>query len=170
MKARFPKDVMMESFEDILNQYEPMIHKIIHTLKIYQNKDDYFQIGVISLWEAWKQFNPEKGKFLNFAYTSVKGRILNELTKNNSREERTQFAKDEYWALIEDQNTLDPLEFDTILGFCQPLTDKQKRWVFYTVFNGMSITDIAKQEGVSPSAVKLWRKGATEKLRQILSN
>jgi DNA-directed RNA polymerase specialized sigma24 family protein len=39
-----------------------------------------------------------------------------------------------------------------------------------TVLGGLSIKEIAAKEKVSISAVKLWRKGARDKLKVVLEN
>lgn len=155
----------MDSFEQLVKQYEPMIHKIIRLLHIYKNEDEFFQIGAIALWEASVRFDVEKGNFTSYAFSYIKGKILTELTKARVQEERSIYPKEEFWELIEDEYCEQPFELKQILTYCESLTENQKKWVLYTVFDGLSITEIARKEGVSPSAVKAWRKGAKERLR-----
>ncbi|SEN36325.1 DNA-directed RNA polymerase [Mesobacillus persicus] len=156
----------MESFEQVAEQYTPMIYSIIRSLNIYKNKDDYFQIGQIGLWEAYERFDPEKGQFLNYAYTYIKGKILTELKKSKNYEDHTCPASEEFWGAIEDPWTTCPLEEDILLSFCKSnqLTENQTKWVLYYCLKGFSIKEIAEIEHVSPSAVKAWRAGAKKKL------
>ncbi|MCM3243817.1 sigma-70 family RNA polymerase sigma factor [Cytobacillus firmus] len=79
----------MESFEQVAAQYEPMIHQIIRSLSIYKNQEEYFQIALIRLWEAWNLFDHTQGKFLTFAYTIVKQKLIDELRKTRMQKNST---------------------------------------------------------------------------------
>ncbi|WP_374934005.1 sigma factor [Neobacillus driksii] len=63
----------MESFDELVVQYQPMIHKIIQSLHIYKDEDEFCQTGLIGLWEAAQSFDERKGCFSNYAYTYMKG-------------------------------------------------------------------------------------------------
>jgi RNA polymerase sigma factor (sigma-70 family) len=158
----------MEDFEMLAAQYQPMIRKIIRTLSIYKNEEDFLQIGLIALWEAHEKFNPEKGEFTNYAYTSIKGKFLTEMTRTNKEEEQQVYAKEEFWETIEDAGSEVPFEKKLILSYCGELTANQTKWVLYTVLDNMTVLEIAAREKVSLSAVKAWRKGAKEKLNESM--
>lgn len=155
----------MEGFDQLAKQYEPMIHKIISSLNIYKNWEDYYHIGLVGLWEAAEAFNPEKGEFTNYAYSYVKGQILNEMNRNNRFAERSIHQKEEYWETVEETNAAHPLELELLLSYCQGLTEKETKWVVYTCIEFLSVREIAKMENVSLSAVKQWRNGAKKKLK-----
>lgn len=158
----------MESFDQIAKQYEPMIHKIIHSLNIYKNKNEFFQLGLISLWEVTERFDAEKGSFTSYAYANIKGKMMIELTKQRREEERSVYPKEEFWEFIEDPSIDQPFEMEFLLLYCRDLTINQKKWVLYTCLEGLSIEQMAHKEQVSVSAVKAWRKGAREKLKRRL--
>jgi RNA polymerase sigma factor (sigma-70 family) len=158
------KELQMESFDQLSKQYKPMIHRIIHSLGIYKNIDEFYQVGLIGLWDAAECFKAEKGDFTNYAYSYIKGRILNELSKNSKHEERTVYPKEEYWETVEDTHFDQSFEKEFLLSFCDGLTDRETRWVLDTFYNCLTVREIAKKEGVSVSAVKQWRKGAVKKL------
>lgn len=155
----------MDNFHQIAEQYEPMIHKIIHSLHIYKEKEEYLQIGRTGLWEAAKAYNPEKGEFLNYAFTIVRGQILNEMNRNNRREERSVYPKEEYWGTVQENHPDVPLQREIVLDYCKNLTEKETKWVVYHCIDLLSITEIAEKENVSPSAVKQWRAGAKRKIK-----
>lgn len=46
-----------------------MIYQIIRSLHIYKNEEEFYQIGLIGLWEAQQRFDEQKGRFFNFAYS-----------------------------------------------------------------------------------------------------
>lgn len=155
----------MESFDQLAKQYEPMIHKIIRSLNIYKDKEEYFHSGLIGLWEAAEAFDPEKGEFTNYAYSYIKGQILNEMNRKNKHDERSFIPKEEFWEAVEDENLGNPLEIEFLLSYCEDLTEKETKWVLYTCVEFLSVREIAEKENVSLSAVKQWRNGAKRKLK-----
>ncbi|MEL3970887.1 sigma-70 family RNA polymerase sigma factor [Rossellomorea oryzaecorticis] len=157
----------MDSFDMVHKQYDAMIHKIIHSLNIYKDKDAFYQTGLIALWEAYDKFNPEIGAFPAYAYSYIKGRIMTELTRNHLTEDRNVYQKEEFWELIKDEQPVETLPRERILSYCSELTVNQTKWVLYTCLDVLSVREIAKVEKVSISAVKKWRKGAIEKLKLL---
>ncbi|KKK38699.1 hypothetical protein WQ57_06820 [Mesobacillus campisalis] len=162
----------MESFDQLSTQYAPMIHKIIQSLHIYKNKDEYYQHGLIGLWEAHNNYDPQKGKFFSYAYTFIKGRLLTELNAASKLESLSTSGDDDFWLGIADEGTPCPLEEEILLAYCRQarLTENQTKWVLYHCLKGFEIRQIAVIENVSPSTVKCWRAGAKEKLKNALVN
>ncbi|MBT2687384.1 sigma-70 family RNA polymerase sigma factor [Bacillus sp. ISL-47] len=158
----------MESFEQVAAQYEPMIHQIIKTLNIYKNQDEFFQLGLIRLWEIWKKHDPAKGKFLSYAYTNIRMKMLDELKRSKVLEGRSVVPDEEFWTLMECPLTDQPLKEKMILSYCEGLTTNQTIWVTSTFLYNLSTNEIAEQHQVTVSAVKAWKKGALTRLRTIL--
>jgi RNA polymerase sigma factor (sigma-70 family) len=166
-KRAFRKGPHMESFEKLAIQYDKMIHSIIHSLHIYKQQEEYYQTGLIGLWEASNRFDPTKGSFTSFAFCHIKGKILNELAKNKKVEDRSVCVEEETLELMADAYFDDPLNETTLRDYVVTLTENQKKWLYYTVEHDLSVKEIARIEGVSVSAVKQWRAGAREKLKRI---
>ncbi len=158
----------MESFEQAAVQFEPMIHQIIRNLNIYKNQEEYFQLGLIRLWESWNTYDPEKGKFLTFAYSNVKMKILDELKKYKLQENRIVVPDEEFWTITECPITNRPLEEKMILSYCEGLTKNQTIWVISTFLHDLTTNQIAEQYGVTVSAVRAWKKGALKRLKYTL--
>lgn len=158
----------MDYFDKIADKYAPMIYSIIRSLHIYKNKEEFFQTGLIALWEASKSFNAEKGNFEGYAYRYIKGRMMTELTKMNTIADRTVYPKEEFWELIEEPQAAETLPVQLVLSYCDDLTPNQKKWVLYTCLEFLSIKEIAEKEKVSISAVKSWRKGAKKRISEGL--
>lgn len=156
----------MESFDQLAVQYQPMIHKIINSLNIYKNIDEFYQTGLIALWEAQKSFKEEKGSFSSFAYSTIKGKILNQLTREKKQMDRMVFPEESYWELVEDQPT--DLISEYIMTYGRNLSKKETKWLIKACVNGLSVKEIAESENVSISTVKSWRSGARNKLREQL--
>ncbi|MBO0602533.1 hypothetical protein I2483_12775 [Sporosarcina sp. E16_3] len=71
----------MMNFEDVLEQYEPMISASIRKLNIYRDHENFRQAARVALWQAWNRFDDAKGNFTPFAYRSIRGAMLDELKK-----------------------------------------------------------------------------------------
>jgi DNA-directed RNA polymerase len=156
----------MESFEELAAKYESMIYHVIHSLNIYKNRDEFFQIGLIALWEAYKRFDPDKGNFGTYAYSFIKGRMMTELGKQSKDDERHVYPAEEvFWEMKAYENGQPPLQLPILLSYCHGLSPKQKLWVVYTFYYGMTVKEIAEAEKVSLSAVKKWKAGAMEKIK-----
>jgi RNA polymerase sigma factor (sigma-70 family) len=160
----------VESFETVHKQFNRLIYKIMHSLHIYKNQEEFYQTGLIALWEAYEKFDHDKGAFPSYAHTYIKGRLLTALTKDHLYDERNEYKKEEFWELIVDDQSSETLAEELILSYCSNLTKNQKKWVFYTALKMMTISEIAEAEGVSISAVKKWRKGAKDIIRGTASN
>lgn len=159
----------MESFEQLVDQYQPMIHKIIHSLHIYKDHDEFYQHSLIALWEASRRFDTEKGNFTNFAYSYIKGYLLMELKQIHKDQERNVHPDEEFWNLAEAPSSGGgPLDEEILLSYCQTLTPNQRKWIIYTIREGLTIKEISELEKVSLSAVKGWRSGAREKVKELM--
>ena len=94
----------MESFDELVEQFTPMIYHVIRSLNIYKNEDEFYQTGVIALWEAHQRFDPDKGKFSTYAYSYMKGKMMTELTKHTRVEERNVYPEETFWdATVDDE-------------------------------------------------------------------
>ncbi|WP_185806976.1 sigma-70 family RNA polymerase sigma factor [Bacillus sp. HMF5848] len=156
----------IDRFDELAEQYKPLIYHILKKLAIYQNYDHYYQIGLIALWEAQRRYDPTKSSFTTFAYVTIKGKLQAELTKENRYYERSACLSDELMAtLVDDENPFYSDEFDWILEHAN-LSHKQKTWVIKRLLQDKSHKQIAEEEGVTEDAVKSWRKSAIKKLRE----
>ncbi|NYE05882.1 DNA-directed RNA polymerase [Bacillus niacini] len=142
-----------------------MIHKIIRSLHIYRNEDEFYQTGLIALWEATKSFDDKKGSFSNYAYTCVKGKMLYQMNQTNQWQEKNIFPEMSFFDLIEDHDNTPLFEKETFQTYCEGLTEKETKWVNGSFIKQLSNKEIAEREKVSVSAVKQWRLGALTKLK-----
>lgn len=159
-----------QSFLDVLHNYEKMIKNQIKTLNIYKNYDDYYQIGLIALWEAFEKYDERRGKFSAYAYVTVRGRMLEYLKKESAFEERHNCSFDEKIAANDYVYSEAFLEMDLFKSYLTPLTERQRRWVIEAIGNDKTIKEIAKKYAVTEEAVKSWRKAALKKLKQRASS
>ncbi|QBK27041.1 sigma factor [Ureibacillus thermophilus] len=77
----------MEAFDQVLEQYTPMINSVLKRAKVYKNHEYYRHCATIALWEAWRKYDPVHGPFAPFAYRYMLTTIYREMTKENHYEE-----------------------------------------------------------------------------------
>ena len=78
MKWKFYKgDNMKENIMDIILENEWLIYKIINKYHGYFELDDLYQVAVIGLMAAYKNYNPiHNTKFTTYAYPYVLGEVI----------------------------------------------------------------------------------------------
>ncbi|WP_231563803.1 sigma factor [Anoxybacillus sp. KU2-6(11)] len=54
---------------------------MIRKLHIRRHVDEYMQIGLIALWEAYERYDETKGSFCTFAFKMIRWRIVSQLRK-----------------------------------------------------------------------------------------
>lgn len=155
-----------KDFNEVAEQFSPMIHHIIHKLRIRDPHKDFYQEGLLALWEAVQNYKEEKGKLSSYIYFIVRNRLVSKMRKDNRVAE-----KDEEFALLLEGEavcydasfTIDPYFYKEIVV---TLTGNQRKWFDDYVLRDLSIKDIAEREGTTTNAVKNWGRHAKEKLRQ----
>ncbi len=152
-------------FDDVLEQFMPMIKGCISRWRLYGELEEFEQIGRIALHEAWEKYNPENGPFAPLAKSYVYGRIQQELTRQNRRRERSVMLENDH--LLPDQE--DTAGLICLLSFLQslPLSGREMDWLRLYVMEGSGPSEIAERMGVSVHTVKGWRKQALQKLRSL---
>ncbi|WP_078593895.1 hypothetical protein [Evansella clarkii] len=156
-----------ELFEECCSQYMVIVHSLINKWKLFNDRDNYEQIGRIALYEAWQKYDEKKGEFAPFAKSYVSGRMkqaIYEQDRWGSRYAVTEPVvlaelagagmKEEERLIVEDW-----LERSGLSG-------KEKLWVREAVLNGNMPKDIAEIYGVNVNTVKDWRRRALGKLRR----
>jgi DNA-directed RNA polymerase len=156
-----------EKFEMLHEKFEPMIYHMMKKLKIYRDEKEFYQIGCIALWEASLRFNEEKGEFKSYVYSYIIGRMKAVLTKERKNQEKEnrlmtvspqeETSEDDFKHLLANSN------IDSISSL---LTSNQSKWLKAHCLNGKTPSQVAKDEGVSISAVKAWRRDTIAKLKK----
>jgi len=149
-------------FEQLAAEYSNMIHSIIHSLYIYKNQDDFYQIGLIALWDASKNFDEQKGKFSTYAYSFIKGRILTALKSEKRHDDHSFYPDEEYWNLLNCDTML--LEKETLLSYFHHLTEREEKWVLQHFYHGLSNREIAEIEKMNLTTVRSCERRAMQKI------
>ncbi|RXZ01344.1 sigma-70 family RNA polymerase sigma factor [Fictibacillus sp. S7] len=158
------------TFEELAQQFEPLIKSQIRTLGVVNRFDEYYQAGLIGLWEASLRFDESKGEFGPFAYRTVRGKMLELLKKETKFKSVHVGFSLELTETIPYEGGVLPLEQEVLELYLSKLTARQRTWVVKKLFYQMKETEIADEKGVSISAVKSWRKQALAKLRGLQAN
>ncbi|MGO4889624.1 sigma-70 family RNA polymerase sigma factor [Anaerobacillus sp. MEB173] len=155
------------TFDEVAKKYQPIILKQLKVLKVYKNYDEFYQIGLIALWEAYERFDPAKGKFSTLAILYVRGKMLTMLQKEGRYQETHCYANEDMEQQLVDHCIPTLLEREIIESYIAPLSVKEKIWVTEAIINDKSTLDIATEYNVPLSTVKSWRKYALKKLRKL---
>lgn len=149
-------------FEQLAAQYSNMIHSIIHSLHIYKDHDEFYQIGLIALWNAQENFDVTKGQFSTYAYSFIKGRMLNHLKKETKQENHCSAISEEDWVEIGYEDRF--LEKEMLLSYFYHLTDKEKQWVLLRFYEGISNREIAERLELKVTSVRACERRAMKKV------
>ncbi|MDN4495120.1 sigma-70 family RNA polymerase sigma factor [Ureibacillus aquaedulcis] len=78
----------MDDFEEVLEQYNPMIYSVLRKARIYKNREHFCQVARIALWQAWQHFDPAKGSFAPYAQRMMLTSLYTAMRKDNQYSER----------------------------------------------------------------------------------
>lgn len=156
-----------QPFEEILELVQPMITSILLKCHIYKDFEYYRHIAAIAVWKAYQKANPSNGQFSAYIYTTVKGEILKELSKNKQFQDNVTFIADDKLNNIKcQQEQIKRLEVcllvDTIMGNLKEV-DRKILQLYY--LEGYKYEEIAKELQLSVVAVKKRRTRLMHKLR-----
>ncbi|MCL7749190.1 sigma-70 family RNA polymerase sigma factor [Halalkalibacter alkaliphilus] len=153
------------SFEEVLKNFQPAIKKQLVMLRIYKDHDEFYQVGCLALWDAYRNFNPEKGNFSTYAISYIRGRMMVALRKESKYSERHSFTGDELLETVPTNNETVPLESELLEGYLDGLSEREKTWVIESINKQKKTAEIASHYNVSTPTVRSWKKGALKKLR-----
>lgn len=168
------------TFEDIFEANKKRIHYHIHKLNIRDPHQDFYQEGLFALWNAYSTYKPEKGPMGTYFNFIIRNRLIDLIRKESREREAEEKIVQASSAILSDGNQLRrqesvapvqqlkplPIKDDTFWQTLKKhLTDKQWKWVQLHVIEGMTLTEIARQEDTSAEAVKSWGRQVRKKLR-----
>ncbi|GAE95279.1 hypothetical protein JCM21714_4498 [Gracilibacillus boraciitolerans JCM 21714] len=146
----------MKSIESVLEDYDRMIHHIIHKYHIRDVEGEFFQEGLIAVWHAFQTYDESKSKFSTYVYSCIARRLLNRIQKENREKDQFQTWLDQ--VTMEDIMIEDELDIDTqmLIDIQEVLSQKQWCWFVEFILRDQSVHDIADKYRVTDNAVKNW--------------
>ena len=159
---------MDKNLEKIIEENKNLIYSISHYFENYPNKEDLFQVGVIGLITAYKNYNPEfNNKFTTYAYTYILGemkkfiredkgiKISRDITKLNLQIEKASVLLSQklmrYPTTKEIANFLEIDEYfvieaikstNVIQSFDEPINDYEKQITLYDTVSEAKKSDL----------------------------
>jgi RNA polymerase sporulation-specific sigma factor len=170
----------------IIESYQPLVYKIVSGIKANNEVMlDLLQEGIVGLIEATERFDPSKNiKFTTFAPFRIRGRIINYLEKNNTKDigldDNTQ-AMQEILGMAasfsdptqEKRNVEkiaeDDMLMNLVLKSLNRLSEKERAIVTGIYIQDKKATDLAKELGISNSYLSRLQKKGVRRLRGMLS-
>ncbi|WP_249870525.1 sigma-70 family RNA polymerase sigma factor [Oceanobacillus saliphilus] len=167
------------TFEEIFKQNERRIHYHLHKLNIRDPHREFYQEGAIAMWNAYENYQPDKGPLNTYFNFIIRRRLIDLIRKESKRQEKEILAPKDEEAAFENSvyqtnesssthvdNFKDIIEDEQIWQHVMELlSGKQWKWVEGYIIADKSLKEIAEQEGVSVEAVKSWGKEARKKMR-----
>lgn len=168
MKTQHNKQLSPEQpFDEVLELVQPMITSILLKCHIYKDYEYYRHIASIAVWDAWRKSDQSKGVFSAYIYTTVKGEILKELSKEKSFENINTPMDNETinYFREHEMSERNPTFIECIMSHLK-FEERKILQLFYV--EGYSYLEIAKELGLSMDAVKKRRTRIMIKLRELL--
>ncbi|WP_162920121.1 sigma-70 family RNA polymerase sigma factor [Paenisporosarcina cavernae] len=149
----------METFETCLAQFEPMISACMRKLHIYKNHADYIQSGRIALWKAWKNFDSNTGNFAAYAYRSIYGAMLDEMTRQNAYD--VDEMSEDHAAPAGNETNHPEIPFEI-------LPEKDRELLFLLYIEGKKLREVTSHFHMTEAALKKRKERALFKLRNAI--
>ncbi|GGP16859.1 RNA polymerase sigma factor [Oceanobacillus neutriphilus] len=174
--------------EDFIEQNQRRVYYQMTRLQINEEKEEYFQEGLVAMWRAYENYKPDKGPLATYMNFQIRNRLVDVFRKSMvekryfdhlSKEQKVETQSGNYNHVngkkipAESQGRGDPQEIidhkneNDFTELTSMLTEKQKVWFCYAIIEGLSNQEIAEREEVSLEAVKSWAKSAKKKLRKM---
>ncbi|HLS09538.1 sigma-70 family RNA polymerase sigma factor [Lentibacillus sp.] len=168
------------TFEEIFEQNERRIYYQIHKMHIDDPHQEFFQEGLVALWNAYETYQPDKGAMATYFNYTIRNRLIdrmrrdtrqNEIHQQSAHDQRTRHTDGNYHRGADGSRPIAanqhlPLNDSDLWKELQSqLTDKQWKWVYYAIIQDMSYKAIAEQENTTVDAVKSWGKQVKKKLK-----
>lgn len=172
-RARFERAVTLDSFEQCLEQYEPMISATIRKLHVYRDFEQFRQVGRIALWQAWKRFDHEKGAFAPYASRSMWGAMIDYMKSENRYADHMMQTEDEQLLdYIDTHEMVFEIDADERLGDLvtafSKMVEQDRLLIKWLYIEKMTQKQCAERLGISVSGVKKRRERVLGNLRSLI--
>lgn len=142
-------------------QYMPLVHKVVHGLKINNrdyDHDDLVNIGVIGLMKAIEKYNESLNvPFINYAYMRIKGAIIDEIRKTSRVSRNKIKAVNAYYDAISTlQQTLlrTPTEQEILSEMAIDLSELKKIYETVHQLADVSLDDILFEDSSGETSLQ----------------
>ncbi|API93292.1 hypothetical protein J32TS6_11130 [Virgibacillus pantothenticus] len=170
------------TFEEIVKQNERRIYYQLHKLNIRDPHQEFYQEGLVAMWNAYETYQPDKGPMATYFNYTIRNRLIDLIRKKGKEQERLNAyiaiqknmgTSGNYYKTGSQRQFVQPLtgqemDIEPIIEQAQQLLSRnQLKWFQQFLLQERSIKSISEQEGVSEDAVKSWGREARKKLRAV---
>lgn len=163
----------MESFEQVLDQYKPMIYSVLKKAKVFKNYDYFTHIATIALWEAWRRYDPSIGPFPPYAYRMMLTSIYKEMSRENKYAEHfISYEKDKLTFLaqyMEKKNVQQHCCSEFLIKLETILTKDELELLIDLYVKRYKYEELTDKYGISVSALKKRRERIVKRVREEFS-
>lgn len=159
----------MKTFEEVHEQYTPMLSAIMRKLHIYRDHEQFRQVGRVALWQAWQRFDETKGNFTPYAYRSIYGAMLDELKRETRFSDVHMPAEDD---LLEFAGTPPPpseVDYGILEDAVRALSLQERELLILLFVDRCSQATCAAHFGISVPGIKKRKERLLLKLRKYLT-
>ncbi|MDY0407610.1 sigma-70 family RNA polymerase sigma factor [Paracerasibacillus soli] len=168
------------TFEEIFEQNERRIYYQLHKLNIRDPHHEFFQEGLVALWNAYEKYDPNRGPMSTYFNFHIRNRIIDKIRKESRVLENEEDIIKEHEIKQTNGNHLRKTDVSYVIPphhdipiqdfhfwdkLRRNLTIKQWKWIDYFIIKGYTQKEIAKIENTTVEAVKGWGKQTRRKLR-----
>jgi RNA polymerase sigma factor (sigma-70 family) len=153
------------TFDETIILYDKLIKNQIKQLKIYQQFDDYYQVGLIGLWDAYRKFDNTKSSFSAYAFTQVRGSLLTALRKEHRYKQSHHFYDTTMFEFFQGKSD-NVLQKEIMEMYCKRLSPDQRKVIMGRFYDQKTFEEIAAEEGVSLSIIRSRYRYAIKKLKR----
>jgi len=146
-----------------------MIFATIRQLNIYRDHDIFTQAGRFALWQAWTRYDEGKGHFAPYASRSIRGAMLDELTKETHFEDHVGHADEESLEYMNEMQAPLPVVWSDRLEIAfELLTPNEKELIQLFYIDRLTQAQCAERIGLSVAGIKKRRERLLIKLKTII--
>lgn len=152
--------------KDEFEQYQYIIHHLLHRYNITYDYDEFFQLLLIRLWQLIPQFNPTLSPSLSsYLYNRLRYYLFDLLRSADRQITTYEIAHTEIQSLDSINNTESQILLEQFLSILNP---NEQRWM-QLAYLGYKQYEIAHQMNRSLSSVKLYKKSVKDKFFSYLN-
>ena len=157
----------MQRAEQVVTQYEYLVKRAVLKLKIYQNFEDYMQVGRMALWQCLADYNEKLGEFEMFAYMRIKYALIRALQHDRKIVEHEVAIEQDDLNFYIDQKKPASLVSSYPYWF-DYLCEEDRKVLIMLYFEGRTTEEVAKELGYSYEAMKKRKQRLLVKLRPLV--
>lgn len=159
----------MQPFDELIEEHEFLIRRVIAKLNIYDNKEDYMQVGRLAIWQAAQDFDETKGEFGMYVYARIRFAILRALTIASKVTRGEVVVASEKMQFVMEQQGYEDVQLH-MMEWYQLLTKEEEQMIRALYVKGLTLQQFADEIGIPHETVKKRKQRLMKKLKKAVEN